>query len=112
MTAGTRQNIWWRLGAILCAAMLALAALQGCSPRRHTVLLKWNASTSKDVVGYNVYRRALPNGSYTKINADLVKGTTFVDRYVESGRKYSYVVKAVAHGEESVDSNTADADVR
>lgn len=75
--------------------------------QEHSVTLKWNASTSI-VDGYNVYRRDLPDGQFSKINDDLVRGLTFVDRHVKSGMKYSYVVRAVAKGTESIDSNRVD----
>jgi len=76
----------------------------------HTVTLKWNASTSA-VDGYNVYRRLLPNGFAEKVNRDPVHGLSFVDVHVASGVKYSYTVRAVGHGGESVDCTPAEADV-
>jgi len=76
----------------------------------HTVTLKWNASISV-VDGYNVYRRVLPNGSVEKINGDPVPGLSFVDSHVASGVRYSYTVRASAHGQESVDCAPAEADV-
>ncbi len=73
--------------------------------------MNWNPSISV-VDGYNVYRRALLGGPYVKINKDHVKGLTYVDREVESGVKYYYVVRAVGKdGVESWDSNEASAAV-
>lgn len=64
------------------------------------------------VDGYNVYRRASAGGSYVKINKDYVKGLTYVDRAVETGTEYYYVVRAVGKdGVESRDSNEASAAV-
>jgi hypothetical protein len=37
----------------------------------HTVGLSWDASTSPNIVGYNVYRGPNANGPYTKINSTL-----------------------------------------
>ena len=76
---------------------------------QHSVSLTWKPSDSP-VVGYNVYRRnAL---GVTKLNSEPVKGTTYVDRTVESGQTYFYVTKAVtAKGAESSPSNEVRADV-
>ena len=76
----------------------------------HTVTLQWEESTSL-VEGYNVYRRELPNGATVKVNKQLVKGDSFVDKTVVSGKRYRYTVKSYRLGKESVDSNPAEADV-
>jgi hypothetical protein len=48
-----------------------------------------------------------------KINRDLVRGLSFVDRHVESGVKYYYVTRAVdSTGHESRNSNQSFAVVR
>jgi hypothetical protein len=75
---------------------------------KHTVTLRWDASTSK-VDGYNVYRSSSKDGPYVKINTEPVKELTFVDRLVENDRRYYYVVRAVVRSAESVDSNRAEA---
>lgn len=78
---------------------------------KHTVTLKWKASTSV-VDGYNVYRSLSPGGPFVKINQDRVRGLAFVDHEVENGVKYFYVARAVdAGGHESGDSNVAVAAV-
>jgi len=70
----------------------------------HVVDLSWNASTSNDVVGYNVYRG--PNGtSWSKINASLDASTAYTDSTVADGTTYYYATTAVnASGEESAKS--------
>jgi hypothetical protein len=66
----------------------------------HVVDLSWKASTTKDVVGYNVYRGTTTKTS-TKI-ADLVASTLFDDSTVENGSTYYYSVTAVdVEGKES-----------
>jgi hypothetical protein len=78
---------------------------------KHTVMLKWKASTSA-VDGYNVYRALSPGGPFVKINQDRVRDLTFVDHDVENGVKYFYVARAVdGSGRESGDSNVAIAAV-
>jgi hypothetical protein len=60
----------------------------------NVVDLNWNASTSKEIAGYNVYRG--PNGSiWTKINAALVASTLYDDSTVANGNTYYYAVTAV-----------------
>src|SRR5580704_16122855 len=61
----------------------------------HSVSLSWTASVSTDVVGYNVYRMAEPNGAYAKVNSALISGTAYVDATVAAGQNYAYVATAV-----------------
>lgn len=78
----------------------------------HTVTLRWNASTSPGVAGYNVYRSTTSGGSYNKINSSIVTGTTYTDSTVQSGKTYYYVTTAVNTGNvESGYSNQAAAAV-
>jgi hypothetical protein len=46
------------------------------------VRITWNAaldSNGNAVAGYNIYRAGSPAGPYSKINAELVTGTQFID---------------------------------
>jgi len=67
----------------------------------HVVDLSWNASTSQDIAGYNVYRG--PDGTtWSKINAALVASTLYDDGTVSDGSTYYYAVTAVdIYGHES-----------
>jgi hypothetical protein len=79
--------------------------------QQHSVALNWQASSSSDVVGYNIYR-GTTSGVYALINTSLVTPTSYTDSSVESGQNitYYYVVTAVnSSGEESTDSNQATA---
>ena len=64
-------------------------------PAQHKVQLSWKASTSKHIVGYNVYRGNGSGGPYKKINSVLDTNTNFTDLTVSSGQKYYYVATAV-----------------
>jgi len=76
----------------------------------HTVNLSWDASTSPNIVGYNVYRGAESNGPYTKINSSLDPNTSYSDSTVQAGQTYYYVTTAVDNlGVESVYSNQTEA---
>jgi len=71
----------------------------------HVVDLSWNPSTTKDVVGYNVYRGA--EGKYwIKINHGLDASTTYSDSAVANSTTYFYATTAVdVDGNESDKSN-------
>jgi hypothetical protein len=67
----------------------------------HVVDLGWDASTSPDVAGYNVYRGTMPTAS-TKINSAVVASTLYDDSNVANGETYYYAVTTVdIYGEES-----------
>lgn len=78
---------------------------------QHAVDLSWNASTSGDIVGYNVYRGQVVSGPYSKINTGgLVASTLYSDTSVARGMTYYYVATVVnSSGEESAHSNQAPA---
>ena len=61
----------------------------------HSVTLTWAASASSNVAGYNLYREALPTGTYIKLNSGLIGGTTYTDANVTAGQSYDYVATAV-----------------
>ena len=71
------------------------------STANHVVDLKWKASTSPHIAGYNVYRG--PNGTnWKKINASLIASTLYDDSTVANGSTYYYATTAVnIEGEES-----------
>ena len=71
------------------------------SENGHVVDLSWNASTSKDIAGYNVYRGP-DRSTWTKINSDLVAPTDYDDSTVVDGKTYYYAVTTVdIYGNES-----------
>lgn len=74
----------------------------------HSVNLSWNASTSSNVSGYNIYRAAYTGacGSFSKINSLLNTGTLYTDSAVVDGATYCYATTAVnTSNEESGYSN-------
>ena len=78
----------------------------------HSVGLSWDASGSSGVIGYNVYRVALPSAKYLRLSHAPVSGLAFTDGTVETGKTYSYVVTAVnSDGEESLYSQPVTATV-
>jgi fibronectin type 3 domain-containing protein len=63
----------------------------------HTVNLSWDASTSSDVVGYNVYRAAYASscGSFSQVNSVLNTTMLYSDAAVANGASYCYATTAV-----------------
>ena len=61
---------------------------------QHSVALSWTASTSSNIVGYNVYRSTTSGGPYTSIQSSVL-GTSYTDATVSSGTTYYYVTAAV-----------------
>ena len=74
-----------------------------------SVDLSWNANGEGDLAGYTIYRSTNSGGPYTAI-AGLQSGTSYTDGGVTNGTTYYYVVTASdTTGNESADSNEADA---
>jgi fibronectin type 3 domain-containing protein len=71
--------------------------------------LSWNASTSPNISGYNIYRAAYANscGSYSKVNGAILDvATEYTDYSVTDGTNYCYAATAVnSSNEESGYSN-------
>ena len=77
----------------------------------HSASLTWAASTSNNVVGYNIYRGTKTGGPYEKLNSAPVAGMSYADNTVLAGQTYYYVTTAVASNNESGYSNEAQAAV-
>jgi hypothetical protein len=73
------------------------------------ITVSWNASSSTNASGYDVYRST--GGAYTKLNGSPLSGTSYDDTATTSGTAYTYKVRAVLSSPalESVDSATATA---
>jgi hypothetical protein len=77
----------------------------------HTVLLKWNASSSS-VSGYNVYRGTSSGGPYSRVTGGLVSGVSYTDSSLAASTTYYYVTTSVtSEGVESGYSNQASAKI-
>jgi fibronectin type 3 domain-containing protein len=80
----------------------------GPTASTHTVNLAWNASTSPDISGYNIYRAIYTNSciSFSKINSALNTSTSYTDSKLVNGTSYCYAITAVnVSNEESGYSN-------
>ncbi len=69
----------------------------GTAAPTHSVNLSWNASSSSDISGYNVYRALYGSscGGYSKINPVLNTTTLYTDNTVADGASYCYAATAV-----------------
>ena len=93
---------------------LAIESLSGVGAvtQGHSVNLSWNASTSQNVIGYNVYRGLQSGGPYNKINSVLDPNLAYTDTSVADGTTYYYVTTSVnSNEEESGYSNEAQATI-
>ena len=61
---------------------------------KDVVDLSWKASTSSDVVGYNVYRSS-DGVTWKKINASLIAGTVYSDSTVANNTTYYYAATSI-----------------
>lgn len=67
----------------------------------HVVNLKWKASTSDNIAGYNVYR-STDSTNWKKINVSLIASTLYSDSTVANSTTYYYEAAAVdISGQES-----------
>jgi hypothetical protein len=67
----------------------------------HVEDLSWQASTSGNVVGYNVYRGP-DRATWKKINASLIASTLYSDSTIANNTTYYYAATAVdVYGHES-----------
>jgi hypothetical protein len=84
----------------------------GVAAPAYSVSLTWVASTSPNVVGYNVYRRTGTTGNFAQINSALDGSTTYTDTSVADGVTYYYQTTAVnSSSEESAPSTTVTAKI-
>ena len=92
---------------VITAALGGSCVVSATTP--HSVALSWSASTSTNVVGYNLYRGGTSGGPYAKLNSSLL-GVAYTDNAVQSAQTYYYVSTAVdSSNNESAYSNEAQA---
>jgi hypothetical protein len=80
----------------------------------HQVALSWDppGSSTVPITSYNTYRLTAGGSAYQLLNSSVGLQTTYVDKAVQSGVTYDYIVTSVdSTGAESVPSNTATATI-
>jgi hypothetical protein len=84
----------------------------GTSSQQQSVELKWNQSTSSQIVGYYIYRSLKLGNTYSKLNSQPDTGTSYTDNSVTSGQSYVYVVTSVnSNGVQSAYSTPIDVNI-
>lgn len=68
----------------------------GVAAAVHSVSLKWAASSSSGVSGYDVYRSTTSGGPYTKLDSAPIAALDYTDSTVQSGTEYFYVATSIA----------------
>ncbi len=61
----------------------------------HAVSLTWAASTSGNIVGYDIYRGTVSSGPYALLTPTPITSTSYTDSTGQPGQTYYYVVTAV-----------------
>lgn len=85
--------------------------LTQCSPANNRVTLTWTPLVCPmPIVGYNIYRKTMPDGIFMPINSLPVAALTFTDLTAVNGFNYLYYVKAVdEEGYKSIPTNSMSA---
>lgn len=96
-TAGTATGTLTLTSDAQPAISTAALTGNGTPAPVHSVNLSWNASTSSNISGYNIYRSVYTTscGSFSKINSLLNTGTLYTDSAVTDGASYCYAATAV-----------------
>ena len=81
-----------------------MATAQEPTPTASVVVVEWTTETEVDTAGFNLYRSDSPDGSYIKINHELIPGASdpllgakyvYTDTNVVAGRTYYYKLEDV-----------------
>lgn len=85
--------------------------LTQCLPANHRVTLAWTAlACPLPLSGYNVYRRRLPEGTWTKLNLYPLASLTYTDMTPLNNYTYQYYITAQEEGGfESIPTNIMSA---
>lgn len=59
------------------------------------VYLEWPPATGAGIVGYNLYRQNVANGSVERMNAEPLRNAVYVDTVALDGNQYAYRVTTV-----------------
>ncbi len=92
---------------------MAVVSLTGTGTP-HQVALSWDApgSSTVPITSYNTYRLAPGDSAYKLLNSSVGPQTTYVDKTVQSGVTYDYIVTSIdSAGVESVPSNAVTATI-
>ncbi len=64
-------------------------------PGDQMVSLTWDPPDTTEIQGYDIYRRAVANSDFVRLNTARVMETYFEDSGLQNGLSYDYVIRAV-----------------
>lgn len=67
------------------------------------VTLDWDDNSESDLAGYKVYRATVSGGDYW--NVTTVTESTYLDKYLTTGKTYYYVIKAINDSQNESDAS-------
>ncbi len=59
------------------------------------IMLKWTRSVSKDILGYDIERKAEGETKFKRLNKNIVKEEKYFDRNIEKGKVYYYRIRCI-----------------
>jgi fibronectin type 3 domain-containing protein len=92
---------------------MAVVSLSGAGIP-HQVALSWNPpdSSTVPITSYNTYRLTAGSSAYQLLNSSVGPQTTYLDKTVQSGITYDYIVTSVdSTGVEGIPSNVVAATI-
>jgi large repetitive protein len=98
-TPTTAETRTFTIEVMGCAGLASTRSYSLNVQTNYSVSLRWDASASPDIIGYNVYRATVSGGPYSLI-ASHIGSTKYTDKAVEEDKTYYYVSTAVNTGNE------------
>ncbi len=94
------RRVLWLLGLTLIAAGVSYLFLWQPSG----LVIFWSTGNELDIIGFNLYRAASPDGEYVRINEQMIPGSpddvlggdySYTDVNVEKGQTYYYKLERI-----------------
>ena len=73
-------------------------------PLEEGIELNWERNREPDLLGYDVYRRKVGEQEYARLNSSPLAKEIYLDKDVEQGQEYDYVVTAVDNSSQKNES--------
>lgn len=98
------RRLAWLIVGLLAMAALALGYWAWTVRIAATVIVEWTTASELNTAGFNLYRRASPDGPFSRLNEHLIPASpdpllggsyAFTDTNVVAGRTYYYQLEDV-----------------
>ncbi len=115
MIPKTRRWLPWVLWLGLAGVLLMLLGSAIAAPV--TVTVEWSTASELNTAGFNLYRSNNKDGSYVRINPELIPASTdlliggsyvFTDTHVSAGRTYYYRLEEIETNGATSDQGVAE----